>query len=98
MGLIHLMGIAPAYQRQQSIQGCSLASEMFATAEAEAIEHEKGNAEMPFRIDVDKANTRAREIYEHWGFEHWRYKMSKSGREYSQMWRPPTEPVSEQET
>lgn len=92
MGQIHLMGIIPDYQGKQSIQGCSLASEMFATAERAAIEHEKGSEDMPFRIDADKDNTRAREIYEHWGFEHWRMFTSKSGREYAQLWRPPSEP------
>lgn len=92
MGQIHLMGIIPAYQGKRSIQGCSLASEMLATAEREAIEHDKGSEEMPFRIDADKDNIRAREIYEHWGFEYWRPFTSKSGREYAQLWRPPSEP------
>lgn len=67
-------------------------SEMLATAEREAIEHDKGSEEMPFRIDADKDNIRAREIYEHWGFEYWRPFTSKSGREYAQLWRPPSEP------
>ena len=92
MGQIHLMGITPAYQHKQSIQGCSLASEILATAEQDAIEHEKGHDAMPFRIDVDKDNTRALAIYEHWGFQHLRFFTSKTGREYRQLWRPPAEP------
>jgi ribosomal protein S18 acetylase RimI-like enzyme len=92
MGQIHLMGIIPAYQGKQSVHGRSLASEMFATAEKDAIEHEKGSDDMPFRIDADNNNVRAREIYEHWGFEYWRPFMSKSGRKYAQLWRPPSEP------
>jgi ribosomal protein S18 acetylase RimI-like enzyme len=85
MGLIRYLGVAPAYR------GRGLATEMFAAAEREAVAHEKGSEDMPFRINVDKDNLTARAIYEHWGFEYWRMFTSKTGREYAHLWRPPTE-------
>jgi GNAT superfamily N-acetyltransferase len=90
MGLIHYIAVAPIYQ------GKRLADAMFATAEQEAIayavDHGKGHADMPFRINVDKGNTRAQKVYERWGFESWKVYTSKTGREYIHMWRPPSEP------
>jgi GNAT superfamily N-acetyltransferase len=88
MGQIHLMAVARAYL------GKGVSTVMFATAEQAAIEHPKGTADMPFRIDVDNENTHAREIYERWGFERWRCK-EKHRRVYRQMWRPPVEPEAD---
>jgi ribosomal protein S18 acetylase RimI-like enzyme len=45
---------------------------------------------MPTLIDAEVPNELARRIYkEHWGFRHRRIRVSKSGREYEEMWRPP---------
>ncbi len=93
VGLFHLIFVAPAYRGEKTIQGPSIVSTMFATAEkvmqergkAVMQEHGKPLDDMPLRIDVNVGNDHARNIYtKRWGFKHWKWRP-----------KPPAEPKYE---
>ena len=92
VGLIQLLGVALAYRGQKTTEGPSVARAIVARAEQAMREHEKGNDEMPLRIDVNVGNDRARSIYvDSWGFAHWKWRPEPPAQaEYEVLIRKPS--------
>jgi hypothetical protein len=69
---MHYIGLVPAYQSLKTTSGESIASQMFATAEAEARKHPKvlKRPDMRTVLEVEVGNDKARDVYlKRWEFE-----------------------------
>jgi hypothetical protein len=94
----HYIGVASGYQGEKCVKEDqddpeeSVATRMFATAEAAARAHPKARADMPIVLEVEVGNDHAREVYvERWHFELLGRREPASGRQYEVLARAPTE-------
>jgi len=93
---LHYLGIVPEYRGEKCTGGESVASQMFATAEATARADSKARPDMPVILEVEVENTHAREVYvEGWGFESLGFREPSGGRRYEVLARAATEPLVE---
>lgn len=68
---LHYLGVATEYREEKCSTGESIASQMFATMEAEARAHPKAKPDMPIVLEVEVGNDHARGVYvKRWEFEH----------------------------
>ena len=89
---LHYFGVVPDYQGKKCTSGESVASQMFATAEAAARAHRKARPDMPVVLEVEVENNHAREVYvERWGFGHLGFReVGDTGRRYELLARAAT--------
>jgi ribosomal protein S18 acetylase RimI-like enzyme len=93
---LHYIGIVPDYRGEKCTGGESVASQMFATAEAAARADTKARPDMPVVLEVEVENTHAREVYvEGWGFEHLGFRKPTGDRRYEVLARAATEPADD---
>jgi ribosomal protein S18 acetylase RimI-like enzyme len=89
---LHYLGIVPAYRGQKCAAGESIASQMFATAEAAARSHSKARPDMPVVLEVEVENDHARAVYvDRWEFESLGFREPYNGRRYEVLWRAASE-------
>ena len=93
---MHYIGVVVAYRGEKSTGGESIASQMFATAEAAARADSKARPDMPVVLEVEAENAHAREVYvERWGFEPLGFREPASGRRYEVLARAASEAPGE---
>ena len=76
VGEVRFLAVIPDYR------GRGVASQMWSTVKSAIMTSDQGSGDRVIRIEVDHANTKAREVYEHgWGFEY-AYSHVSGGRPY----------------
>lgn len=76
VGEVRYLAVIPVYRAR------GIATVIWSTVRSAIVTSDEGAGEATLiRIDVDKANTDARAVYEHWGFE-FAYSYTSDGREY----------------